>query len=1170
MGMAIGGGVRVCALAWAATRAWAASRISALTRRMLRFTAAGGLLIAAPLAFAQLAITDGGTATYSFPIGVPPGVAGMNPILGLLYTGGGVNGPAGYGWSLQGVSIITRCPQTRAIDGAARSVSYTGDDKLCLDGQRLIQTDANGGVIAQTGDSLGGAASPAVHEYRTEKDSFARIRAYGSAGGSDANGPAYFKVWTKSGQIYEYGTNSSTTANATINAQGKSVVAVWAVSRVSDTLGNYIDFQYYQSNPDPTWGSGPTAGSPSPGHEWNLAEVRYTGNSVTGQQPSNKVVFSYVDRPINASISDRSESYHLGSKNVSIRLLDSIRTYVNIQASAIKVKTIKLSYDRSPNTGRNRIKQITECAGAAETQCMPPTQFTYSDGANDAYQQNTKFASSTLPLLNMISTTGLYGVMLGDFDGDGKTDILRWGNTASDNQLWLSVGDGMFAQVTGGSSAGQFNLNTQALFTNNGCYIAVAADFNGDGVADVMRTAQATDVNGGACAADSNLLFIGNGDGSFKTPVSLAGIDLSTVKEVYTSTYFADCSAMYFPLHDGDRLAFADIRLAATPTGCYRQGKKIGKAFHVLDVNGDGILDIVTTIRPAYAPVIPGEEIPTDDQLCAGTICTRVYLGNVSGNGGFTELTTTNLAHHSVYSDPPTVGAAASIFKPNTVDVDGDGLIDLLAKKGTWRSTGDGNFVLLDYAGGVCLNPIDFNGDGRTDCLYPVETVANSSLWVGIGLSPSRQNVAGFNLKFAGTELTGTGVGTSILDINADGRHDILRWKDDPTKTVVYLSNGNGTFDSSSTFNLNTAARQLRTSDGTRDYVIGDFTGRGGTEILRLAASPVAGEATSNQLYEKANKTPPDLLETVTSSSGLTTSLGWVPLSNPRPPAYDNDPVCWGTNCGYLMRYKSDRGPSNIYPMLDVSMPMYVVATSTSDTGVSSVTVSTEYSYAGLRGSYDGRGLLGFREVRRQSPGADGTPLTTLTQYLQTYPYTGTASSTVTYSGVLGTASPTALSSSTYTYCDKTAAAGAESSATSTAPCATTAKVQRPYLYKAVESGVDLQGAPLPTVTTVNVYDQAGNPTSIAITTVGNALGLQQTFTKTTTNLYFPDNTLGDAWVLGRLQQASQRNTVPNSLGSIGTTAGGAPNATSIQGGGAPPPISPAVLSIILQLLLDD
>lgn len=150
------------------------------------------------MALAQVVVSDGGSPTYSQAIAVPPGVAGMSPKLGLFYAGAGVNGPLGQGWSVQGLSSIVRCPATIATDGTKGGVRYAADDKLCLDGQRLIQIDGSGNALTGAGtNDAAGLAAGVYREFRTEKDSYARIRAYGYANAdtTGASGPAYFKVW---------------------------------------------------------------------------------------------------------------------------------------------------------------------------------------------------------------------------------------------------------------------------------------------------------------------------------------------------------------------------------------------------------------------------------------------------------------------------------------------------------------------------------------------------------------------------------------------------------------------------------------------------------------------------------------------------------------------------------------------------------------------------------------------------------------------------------------------------------------------------------------------------------------------------------------------------------------------------------------------------------------
>jgi len=99
-------------------------------------------------AIAQVAVSDAGQATYTQPIAVPPGIAGMQPHLSFSYVQGGINGPLGTGWSVQGLSSITRCPATLATDGKRSGVRYAPADKICIDGQRLLQTDENGNPAA--------------------------------------------------------------------------------------------------------------------------------------------------------------------------------------------------------------------------------------------------------------------------------------------------------------------------------------------------------------------------------------------------------------------------------------------------------------------------------------------------------------------------------------------------------------------------------------------------------------------------------------------------------------------------------------------------------------------------------------------------------------------------------------------------------------------------------------------------------------------------------------------------------------------------------------------------------------------------------------------------------------------------------------------------------------
>ena len=150
----------------------------------------------------QLSVQQG-AAVYTIPIEVPPGVAGMQPDLAITYNSNAGNGLLGVGFSLSGLSVITRCGQTIAQDGRKGGVYYDARDRFCLDGQRLI--------------AISGADGGNGTEYRTEIDGYSKIVSHGQQG----SGPAWWRVRTKSGQVMEFGN----TADSRIKAHPVPVLA---------------------------------------------------------------------------------------------------------------------------------------------------------------------------------------------------------------------------------------------------------------------------------------------------------------------------------------------------------------------------------------------------------------------------------------------------------------------------------------------------------------------------------------------------------------------------------------------------------------------------------------------------------------------------------------------------------------------------------------------------------------------------------------------------------------------------------------------------------------------------------------------------------------------------------------------------------------------------------
>ncbi|NOU23906.1 MAG: hypothetical protein HOO90_00010, partial [Methylotenera sp.] len=394
----------------------------------------------------NFSIGSDGSANYSIPIQVPPGTAGMAPTLSLNYNSNGGNGILGMGWGLDGLSQISRCPKTIIQDGAVGGVNYDATDKICIDGQRLIST---GGTYAGLGTT----------EYRTESANFAKIISYTT---TVANGPDYFKVWTKAGQVIEYGN----TADSRIEAAAKTVVRSWGVNKISDTKGNYITVTYVEDNPN---------------GEAYVSRVDYTGNAsaTPALAPYASVQFSYEARP------DPSTGYHAGSVMKSTKRMTNIKTYMNTTL----VKDYRLTYEQGTATQRSRLKTLTECDGNTTTPtCLQAVGLGWQTDSQIGVSKSDGYSNS-LTDTYFSGSTGDMGTQMIDINGDGLVDIV---------QLYLSL-NGAYGNVpqrrvflnngnTFVKSDSYSNSLTDTYFSGStGDMGTQMIDINGDGLVDIVQ-----------------------------------------------------------------------------------------------------------------------------------------------------------------------------------------------------------------------------------------------------------------------------------------------------------------------------------------------------------------------------------------------------------------------------------------------------------------------------------------------------------------------------------------------------------------------------------------------------------------------------------------------------------------------------------------------------------
>jgi hypothetical protein len=372
-------------------------------------------------------VSDTGEATYSIPIFTPPGTNGMTPQLAFAYGHRNGNTRLGVGWDIAGLSVITRCPRTWVQDGVSANVWNHYADRFCLDGNKLR-------LVPNTG-SYGAIGA----EYRTEIESFARIRSYGAVG----NGPTHFVMEGKDGLTYEYGN----TPDSRIESLGQSTARAWALNRVSDRAGNSIVLTYFE---DTTYGS------------YRIDLIEYTKRPEHGSaSPPYAVDFVYESKPSN----EIDSGYLAGSPIREVTRLD----YVDVKYNSAIVRRYQLTYEGAlSSTVRSRLTSITECGGAAGTDCLPATSFAYQNGAAGLSAQSS--SGATIPSGPDVITHAI------DVNGDGRDDLVYPSSATSGAGHWMV----MLANPTGFAAPSNTNV------VNNTHWGAIPIDYNADGKADLL------------------------------------------------------------------------------------------------------------------------------------------------------------------------------------------------------------------------------------------------------------------------------------------------------------------------------------------------------------------------------------------------------------------------------------------------------------------------------------------------------------------------------------------------------------------------------------------------------------------------------------------------------------------------------------------------------------
>ncbi|MCD6654810.1 MAG: FG-GAP-like repeat-containing protein, partial [Sulfurovum sp.] len=694
-----------------------------------------------------------GALEYTFNLQLPPGIAGVVPKLSLTYNSNGGNGYLGKGWDLGGLSSITRCGSTIADDGISRSIQLDEKDHYCLDGQRLV--------------AVAGAEGADGTEYRTKIESYSRIVSYGGNG----DNPQTFKVWTKSGDVYEYGA----VPNARFDYEGKTVS--WKVSKIRDALlndDNAIEFVYTD--------------------EHVISSVNYA-NGI------NRIDFLYGTGRL-----DKRKANYRGKIILQDKNLEKILVSVN----GTDIREYRLSY-LSQSNFRDLLKldSIRECV---ENECLEPLSFTWDTNVHADLQFN-KLAA---PLI----TSDSYKFKIADFNGDGISDIYKVRDDA--DHIFIMNAEGGIAYETDVNVLGEYDA------------IALV-DFNGDGIVDIyeryrplfsshtdriwindgeghftlfshpdiksaLKRIKFADIDDDSdmdiYELDSNghdKIWINDGRGNFEQN-GLLEIKLEDcVESVSDSKIDTRIAERDIAFYDADEDGDLDIFIAVPVRSSMFLKRFI---VNIYRNDGNGAFSLLRS-DITHAPSTVNDDEDTFHQFVELNGDGIPDIVHIETSNSTTQSSYIYLSDCNLHWNTQPLAIASSKKKIRLADLNGDGVTDIYHtyknNSGIWINDGKGNFSLDPNDQNInksddsykSIDIVDLDGDGIVDIvekglplfLEPRE----NNLWLNDGMG----SFSAFRISQAKIDFSYTDEHFNVLygDFNGDGLVDIY-----DTKTGIYLN----------------------------------------------------------------------------------------------------------------------------------------------------------------------------------------------------------------------------------------------------------------------------------------------------------------------------------------------------------------------------------------------
>ena len=643
-----------------------------------------------------------GATTYTIPIEVVPGTQGMQPNLSIVYNNLSGMGLLGMKWNLAGLSAITRRGKIPYFDmGELTTIRFDNNDKYAIDGEMLIYDASTYQYakevedftrIVRTGDNpfpdhfTAYTDDGRVIEYG---NSFYSKQYVGTVGSNKILSWHINKITDADGNYmtFSYSWDNGETYLTAINYTGNSETGSPTYAVVSFEYANNIP-QNLSKNTSFVYGYGipQTKFLKSISISCNNERVRkykfnYMHENSTDTQRTihlNEVIlYGETDNEqLNATtISWESQSNSLQNDAATLQGIpdgyiltgdyngDGFTDYVIYGASNLMVWKL---YHNIPNTttyslvdsgrhntinnnGDNVFFLKADVNGDGCDELIYACAYNYDVGHFDFTVISLKDGQS---IMNTATIEYFDKIFFGDFDGDGKTDILFVKKDLNNKVLFQFYFDNGFYDNLGlpenttikkvrvGDFSGNGKTDIELVYdddkadiyvlnnsnfsklslnlTANHIYERYSGDFNGDGISDLL-----TYEKNGLYAITWKVSF-GKGDGNYTNATTLTGLDIQL--ESVDGSIVPQYKIMIADL-DGDgkddiiQVLGSKVNILYSK-GCTTEGvnnykyqyKSVTqslsgypsqpKHFNIADMNHDGILDLIIQSSRIYKPNI--------------------------------------------------------------------------------------------------------------------------------------------------------------------------------------------------------------------------------------------------------------------------------------------------------------------------------------------------------------------------------------------------------------------------------------------------------------------------------------------------------------------------------------------------------------------------------------